>query len=663
MPQTRRTRRARYVGQESGGSGLLNGLVALILVGAAGALGWWVYTKHKEGSTADSSSSAAKPGAKPRPADDAPTPRRGEMPPPPPPVKPQLAKVIGELNLAVMHKEYARYKGDASAERSSELTAANHRSRLERLASGESFVPDHLEPQDHIVGIGSTYQPYQDLSKLSPADASARIGRALQKIPAATQFKCRVRRGGSERDLFLYFDQGAKLADARIELPQKVKITRELTLDVQNKFYSLPHYYQETYLTGEEKETLKRILRDGEATPEEYAFLTRKVLRTAAIEASSEQDWFRRRKGELEAIVKAVKPADYVFTKDGRRYEGQIQNAPEEGALLNKPITILTPLGKYLIPAQDLKDVRLGKDIVEEFKSRMAAGATQVAVLQQTVAWAREMGLSAYREYAAYAILVQDANDRVGRLNAGYFQGTGGKWVLDPTALVTAQTAVEKSSQEPETKQEMQARLERMGFVFRNGKWLNKTPWRVGFDSLYNMAGWRWASQDCQLVTVHEGVTPLALLNLKSQDTKTAPRLRILAPSGRSGSVSIPVDAPNEIFECEVKATMVVFVGLNREKFGKGELLVTPEGGGKPVTLYSGDEGGTMEFYNITPVVKGKRRFTVTAYLATTIDRFAQHGGYARFLPSLPDTKEIFAVRGTVLVPAPDIDAMWAKAR
>lgn len=651
----RRTRRAHYVESGSGaGSRVLNGFLTLAFLAGGGYVAYWAYTTHK------AKLAAAAPEAKPdgsAPKNPEPPPaRRDAPPPPPPPPKAVIAKACNDLNLAVMSKELSRYKGESGGERRAELTAANHRSRLERVSAGESYVPEHLEPEDQILAIGSTFAHYADLTQLPGPDAAARITKALQKIPAGTQFRYRIRRDGRERDLYVYFHEGATVGDVRLDLPEKVKISYELSQEVSKKFFSLPVYYQETYISRDEMETLKRILREGEASPDEYAFLTRKVLRTAAADASSEQEWFRKRKAELEKIIEGVRPPDIILTHDGRRYEGQIVTSTGQPDL-NRPVPITTPVGRFTIFPQDIKDVRMGKDLNVEFKNRLAAAGTQVGVYQQTLVWCRELGLNAHREYTAYVMLLRDPTDRVARVNAGYHQG-GGKWVLEPASLVTAQTAEIKAG---DSKAELMPRLERMGFMQRGGRWYNKVAWKAGFDSLYNTGSFRWQGQDVEMKLIREGDTPLALLNTQAQNREgaTPPKMRVILPLRNSGSASIAVEAPAEIAECQIKATLVILGGINKEKMGKVELYVTPEAG-KPVLLHSSQDLPAMDFFEISPIVKGKRRFTVTAYMTTTIDRF---GTYARFLPSLPDTKDTFAVKGSVLQPAPDIDAIWARAR
>jgi hypothetical protein len=46
--------------------------------------------------------------------------------------------------------------------------------------------------------------------------------------------------------------------------------------------------------------------------------------------------------------------------------------------------------------------------------------------------------------------------------------------------------------------------------------------------------------------------------------------------------------------------------------------------------------------------------------MTTTNDAYRT---YARFLASLPDSREVFAVRAAVLRAAPDADRTWANAR
>ncbi len=156
-------------------------------------------------------------------------------------------------------------------------------------------------------------------------------------------------------------------------------------------------------------------------------------------------------------------------------------------------------------------------------------------------------------------------------------------------------------------------------------------------------------------MTAREGESVLAVMT-GAKGPASGVREMFLCPTGTSGTVSIGVTAPGEIVECKVRASSVV---MEREQKGRVEVALMPEGG-KLTPLYAIDGGGNGEFYDVTEHVKGKRRFTVSARLTTTRDKFHT---YSRFLPSLPDTQEVFWVRGAVLRPAPEIDKSWENAR
>ena len=129
-----------------------------------------------------------------------------------------------------------------------------------------------------------------------------------------------------------------------------------------------------------------------------------------------------------------------------------------------------------------------------------------------------------------------------------------------------------------------------------------------------------------------------------------------MAPSAAQGIVTLQVDAPATLADCQLRAVGGV---VEQGHGARVEVFLTPEGG-KSTTLYSIDQGGNDAWHDISAQVTGKRRFTVSARLTTTKDTYHT---YARFLSSLPDSKQVFWVRGTILQPAPDADRVWIGAR
>jgi hypothetical protein len=120
--------------------------------------------------------------------------------------------------------------------------------------------------------------------------------------------------------------------------------------------------------------------------------------------------------------------------------------------------------------------------------------------------------------------------------------------------------------------------------------------------------------------------------------------------------VTLSVEAPALIADCQLRAVGAV---IEKGHGGRVEVFLTPDGG-KSTTLYNVDNGGDDGWHDVGGQLTGKKRFTVSARMSTTKDTYHT---YARFLPSLPESKQVFWVRGTVLQPAPDADRVWLGAR
>src|SRR5688572_28197795 len=117
--------------------------------------------------------------------------------------KPDLDRVAAEFNLLLLSREAARIRGDNDSylDRAAQLSSV--RQRVQQLSTGETVVPELLQGNDEVIGIGDVM-----FSGLKPQDAARRITDAISHIPAGTFIKVRVRRGG-ERDVILYFGQAA----------------------------------------------------------------------------------------------------------------------------------------------------------------------------------------------------------------------------------------------------------------------------------------------------------------------------------------------------------------------------------------------------------------------------------------------------------------------
>src|SRR5207245_1467556 len=127
-------------------------------------------------------------------------------------------------------------------------------------------------------------------TKMKPAEASARITRSIERLPAGTFLRVRVRRG-NERDVILYFGSasgtGAVLAQRGY-----VKITNAFALEIQKNVLTLPP----GQLPEEEKLRIEKILGVGECSEDEYAMLSDRVngSKIASGQSTSRAESFTR---------------------------------------------------------------------------------------------------------------------------------------------------------------------------------------------------------------------------------------------------------------------------------------------------------------------------------------------------------------------------------
>ncbi len=556
------------------------------------------------------------------------------------PAGPPLDRLVADLNMAVIAKEISRLRGEgwAASQKGSAASLA-HANVLAR--PGQDVLADRiLEPQDLFLAVDEL-----NVASTEPREAADQLTRSFEKVRAGSLHRFHVRRGGEERVLFVNFAEDASLPDARLALPAKVKISDEVAQEIQRKFWGLGAYYQETYFTPEERATVERCLSRSEATPEEFVFLTKRVIRDAAPEVDAEQSWFRSRLMDLELKMKAAPVPDVVTTKEGKRIDGRIV---EDAAA---HVRVEASYGRITIYRNDIREVAKAAETRQEFDRRLNAAIQHPEAYPDLLTWTRDWNLPVHREYVAYLMLLRNPADRLARMAAGYHQEASGKWILPEGGAPPPRP----EAQLPSTRKELQAKLEELGFVLKDGKWFQKVPWSTGIHTLYHSSDVKWTGQGVAIMTAREGESALAVFT-KANIRPGGAREMFLCPTATTGTVTIGVSAPGDIVDCRVKATGFI---VERERQGKIEVALMPEGG-KLVPLYAVDTMGNGEYHDVTEAVKGRRRFTVSARLTTTADKFHT---YARFLPSLPDTTEAFWVKGSVLQPSPEIDKAWAEAR
>lgn len=549
------------------------------------------------------------------------------------PARPSVQQALNELNVAVIQSEMARLRGEAGARGRYAEEAAN---ALNRANAFNGPLPDHLEPGDQITAF-ETF----DLMKMREEDAAARLARALDKKPFQTSYRFRVRRGGElELSIFFPAQTGATgLASAS----GRISISNQLALEIQKQVLSLP----DGVLGQTERQEIERILGKGEASPEEYETLTRRLNAGEAAVLERETD-FRTQIAKLQAMLPTGPVPDTLLTKEGKKIAGTIAgDTPAQ-------VTMETSYGKISTAKPDVRHLYTADELREEFKRRLEGSADNVSALRDTLAWAKEWQLPVQKEYVAYKILQLFPQDPQARMEAGYSPGSGGRWILGNSIAAGAKPTLRKVQNRGDLQQELQA----AGYVQHNERWFTKEAWSAVIDTLHSQPNVRMTMAGCEIVPWYDGDTPQARLFNPSGKTKDGlpPRLRFIGPSGATGTVTFNIDAPGDFLECSLRVSGSV---VERNNQGKVQVFVTPEGA-QTQPLYEIDQAANVSLTDISRWVFGKRKFSVTARLTTTTDKYH---AYARLLESHPDSKEVFLVKATILSPAPDVDKTWASTR
>jgi hypothetical protein len=623
--------------------GLL-GTVALI-----GGLGYGVYwviksadarAEREKSASAGTSTVKAPPkiAPAPKPQPMRALPGRYE----PPPMKPTVEVALVDVNTAILSAEACRYAGDVEGRVKHLSTGNSARIRLSEAVRGETAVPDSLDPGDEIIALDDV-----DLRKLKAETASDRLWTAVRRISPGALVKAKVSRYGQEQELYLHFPKKSSGTDVAgpPAAGGRRKISNDLGMEIQKQVLSLPP----NLLGNSDRREIERILGQGDASEEEYAFLMRKLVKDDLGAMEKDRDAFRKQVEKLARLLPDAPVPDAVLTKDGRRIPGQF------GGETQVAITVNTLVCPVQIDKANVRQVYTSKELREEFERRVKPSDNVRESLQALLAWTREWNLPVHREYVANVLLNIDPNDRAARLAAGYYQAAGGKWILGPSVAATGSYAPKK----PETRAEMQPELESYGFKFQAGKWYSRITWSAGIENLHRQPDFKVSLQGCNLFNWYEADTPQGRLfnpTGKPKDPAVLPRLRFYAPATNTGAVHVTVEAPGALEDCHVKAVGQV---IEKGHGARVEVMITPDGE-RTYPLYTVDDVGSEIFHDVSSMMRGKKKFTVTARLTTTVDKFHT---YARFLPSLPDGKEVFWVKGTLLQPSPDVDRVWLSAR
>lgn len=554
-------------------------------------------------------------------------------------IGPEMDRAGAEVNLIVLNKEAARFRGDTVGQLEYAKSLVGARQRMNALAVNGEKTPETLEGNDEVLGIDEN-----DFTKIKPEIAAAKIIQFTGRIPAGTFMKVRVRRDVVERDVILYF-AAATGTGAVLARPGFVKISNEFALEVQKQVLSQPP----EVLTEFERRQIEGILGRGEASDEEYQMLVTKLSaaagRAGTVVGSSES--FARQIQRLQGFLPKAPVPEAILMKDGRRFTGKLlQETPAA-------VAVRTVVGDITVAKDDVQAIITQADLRAEFQSKYGAGEKYTDALLALLRWTQENDMPVHRELTAYTILQKKPDEAYARNAAGYVQ-MDGQWTLKNSIAAGAPIPERKA----ETKDDIRRELESMGFVLRNNKWFSKVPWGVGVNSLLvGTPSLKINYNGTQVYDWHEADTPYNRRDDKYKRLASLPPdLKFIAPTATQGTATVLVEAPGEILECSVRASGVI---VEDKSGGRIECFLTAEGG-KSEVLYDVSTKGDTAFHDVTLYVRGKSKFTVTAKMTTVKD---QYHTYARWLPSNKDSAQTFWVKGVVLKPAAEFDRLWSSAR
>jgi hypothetical protein len=551
-----------------------------------------------------------------------------------------LEQAAVDANIAVLRKELARLEGNTASVTRALAGAREARDRYDQLAGGRPAALEALDPYDELLGMDSV-----DLSSMGADAGASWLRERIAFIAPGTTLRVRVKRGGGEAGAYLVFPRGVGASSSASDPSARVKISESQALEIQRQILSLPP----SELSPSERKDIERIVGQGEASAEEFAAIRRRLTSTAVVAAdlSKERAEFTAALRKLQPMLSSAPVPEAVILKDGRKFVGSLAGET------NASLSIGTLVGAITLPKDEVKERITAQELREEFQRRYATGGQFREAYLQLLTWTRDWGMPVHREYVALTLLVEDPNDRVARMAAGYFQGSGGAWI--PSGSVAAGAPVGQRS--IRTKAEAKPELESMGFILKNNRWFARAAWEDGFDSLHQPGKAKISMSGTVVMPWHEQDTPKYRLDNPSGKPRdgSAPRLRFFAPTAVQGIVNIALEAPGEIVEVQVKALGGV---LDEGPMGKArvETWVTPQGGRSHV-LYDLTSGKDDAWHDVSAVLRGAKKFTLSSRLSTVKDSYH---AYARFLPSVPESKGVFGVKGVVLRPDPEIDRIWA---
>lgn len=564
----------------------------------------------------------------------------------------QLDEAVYVMNVAGIASEYCRFAGDAKKAAEFQETMRTHLRQYEDAADriarrGEKhFLPDFLRPGDRIVRFEG-----QDLKDDGPKYAMNVLAGFLRDTLKPTVFaECTVARGREQRNLLMFWGAVPKICETFVAVAKVVPIeTRKpepvakLQPEVKKELNALPEYYR-ALLPPEERERVDRLLRKAEGVTDDESL---RVLEEWKSQVDAELRLIRDYTKSLESAALAAPKADVVHLKNGTKKEGTILEDTAEHVRLEMKIGNNKASIKYA--RADVVRVELGKGSGGQFAERLQKAGDKPASLAELLKWCGDSKLSVQADYVAWKMLSSDPDSAVARQHLGF--------VRDPTGVWRREEAVEMEAGKYRyqgqwcTLEELERRLEKAGYVKKNGTWHAKKAWSVAIDNLYKETKVEFAFRGAAILDMVDEESGQVYDLQKREWVKKDKRIstgRYLGSRTRgNGVATLTVQAPGPIVRARVLAP--------GQTAKQGASLV--------VRAYGADARSAVTLYRISgkDADDKSREVPVSVLGSNRLVIEAQMYGDAMFLPCTRNDLGLFKVSAEILVPADTINKLLAR--
>ncbi len=397
--------------------------VALILLGGGGSGG-------------DAPAPAALgPERIPRPPRIPDSPRHNTDLPPLPPIPPvetpgkEATQVTEEnnrlailMNLAVVSAEVVLRKSLAEEYSKIRTLMDDQEKRIKqnltRLSDlGSKVIPgEYLAPGDRPIWVDGT-----DLRALPSKEVVVFLEGWLDRYPPPATARVAIQRGSQISTPVLQWGTRSPEAEQFISLaravsrtgipepppePPAVDVPRDLIQEIEKRYAALPPGYRKL-VPQAERERLEGLLgAPRKVFSSEIEFLRTRALGDILRACEDETRLIRIKIAELEPKARQTLLMDCVEFKDGRKLDGNVEDAGEGKFRLKGPVS-----GRF--DNADVKDFGRGRGSGADFLKQLEEAKGKADKLALLAGWCRARRMDAQKEYVSYLALALDpANER-----------------------------------------------------------------------------------------------------------------------------------------------------------------------------------------------------------------------------------------------------------